>query len=118
MDRISVVEAINGFQQALKKRNIYAERIILFGSCCRGDFSEGSDIDLIVLSEDFDKMSYWERIEVLTDAITDVYEPIEALAVTPQEWEKGDSFLVEFAQDGEVFRFDAAPDTKPQGKKE
>jgi len=31
-----------------------------------------------------------------------MFAPIEAVAMTPEEWNRGDSFVVDFAQNGEV----------------
>lgn len=33
---------------------------------------------------------------------TKVFQPIEALAFTPEEWEYGDKIVLEFARQGEV----------------
>jgi hypothetical protein len=35
-------------------------------------------------------------------AINDLFEPIEAVAVAPEEWDRGESMLVEYAKAGEV----------------
>ena len=47
-------------------------------------------------------MGYWERIALLTDVIYDLFVPVEAVALTPDEWERGDSFVVDYARNGEV----------------
>jgi len=47
-------------------------------------------------------MDYWERIDVLSDAIYEVFKPIEAVALSPAEWEKGSSPVIEAAREGEV----------------
>ena len=46
--------------------------------------------------------SYWERIEILSDAIYEVFEPIEAVALTNEEWERGERMVVDYAKKGEV----------------
>lgn len=56
----------------------------------------------MVISESFSGKSYWERIDILTDAIYAVYAPVEAVAMTPRELEAGDSMIVDFARKGEV----------------
>ncbi len=39
---------------------------------------------------------------MLSDAIYEVMKPIEAGAMTSEEWEKGDSMITDFARKGEV----------------
>ncbi len=102
MDKKQVIEIINRFHNILVKNGIKPAKIILFGSFARGNYREDSDIDLVVVSDDFINKGYWERIDILTDAIYEIFEPIEATAMTCDEWEHGDSFIRDFAQDGEV----------------
>ena len=102
MDKNSIINIINRFTQLLQAQNIRPQKIILYGSCASGTNKEGSDIDIIVISDDFFKKDYWERIEILTEAIYQIFEPIEAVAMTPEEWERGDSFIVDYAKNGEI----------------
>ena len=89
-------------QQVLQKRGIKIERIVLYGSYAAGTQQAGSDIDLVVIANDFSGMDYWQRIGLLSDAIYEVFKPIEAVAMTRAEWERGESFIVDFARNGEV----------------
>ena len=59
-------------------------------------------IDVVVISDDFADKNYWERIDILSDAIYEVFEPIEAIAMTVKEWENGDSLIIDYAEKGEV----------------
>ena len=59
-------------------------------------------IDIVVISDDFAGMSYWERIDLLTDVIYEIFAPVEVVAFTCDEWERGDSFVTDFARHGEV----------------
>jgi predicted nucleotidyltransferase len=63
---------------------------------------EGSDIDILVISDDFSGKNYWERIDILSDAIYEIFEPIEAVALTVEEWEKGESAIVDYAKEGDI----------------
>ena len=101
MDKEAVLKIISRFRLALEGRGIRLSEMILFGSYATGNFHEGSDIDLIVISEDFEGMEYWDRINVLALAICDVFEPIEAIAKTPQEWLTQQSPLIEYAKTGQ-----------------
>ena len=104
MDKKTVISVINRFKKALEKRGIKEIQIILFGSWSKGNNREESDIDLIVLSDDFFGKSFWERTEILSSAILEVFEPIEAIAMTFQEWEKGDSPIIAYAGSGEIIQ--------------
>ncbi|HPD16762.1 MAG TPA: nucleotidyltransferase domain-containing protein [Planctomycetota bacterium] len=102
MDKRSVLAIIRRFRRALEKRGVEAPRIVLFGSWANGTAHPGSDIDLVVISETFQGKGYWERIDILTDAVYELFEPIEAVAFTPEEWERGDSLIADLARAGEA----------------
>jgi len=102
MDKDTVLDIIKRFKNAIETKGIKINKLILYGSYAKGSPERHSDIDLVVISEDFEGKSFWERIDILTDAIYEVFEPIEAIAMTPDEWEKGDSMICEFAKDGEM----------------
>lgn len=50
LDRI-----IKSFQRELKKMGIRSERVVVFGSYANGTAREDSDIDLFVVSRDWEK---------------------------------------------------------------
>ncbi|HLP46663.1 MAG TPA: nucleotidyltransferase domain-containing protein [Candidatus Deferrimicrobium sp.] len=101
MDKKSVLNIIDRFKNILEQK-VKITKIILFGSYARGNYNDNSDIDLIVISNDFAAMNYWERIDFLSGAIYEIFEPIEALLFTPSEWEKNTSLLNDYACDGET----------------
>jgi len=100
MDQATVLNIVARFREALGKQSIHNARLILFGSHARGDAHEGSDIDLVVVSNDFVGKDYWRRINILTEAIYEVFEPIQAVALTPEEWAAGELTICEYAKDG------------------
>lgn len=102
MDKSAVLEIIVNFKRAIESKGIRVNKLILFGSYVKGGYRESSDIDVVVISEDFNGKDYWERIDILSNAIYEVFAPIEAVAMTPLEWEKGESMIVDFAKSGEI----------------
>ncbi len=102
MDKSDILSLISRFRAALERNRINIDQIVLFGSWATNTQREGSDIDLVVISKDFDGKGYWERLDLLSDAIYEVFAPIEAVAFTPEEWEKKESFICEYARNGEV----------------
>jgi predicted nucleotidyltransferase len=102
MDKAAVVKIVDRLRQGLEARGIKVQRAILYGSYATGANKTGSDIDVVLISSDFAAKSYWERIDILADAIYEIFAPVEAVAMTPEEWERADSFLVDVARNGEV----------------
>jgi predicted nucleotidyltransferase len=108
MDKNDALKAASRFSEALVRLGVRASRIVLFGSYARETQREGSDIDIAVISEDFKGMDYWKRIDVMSKAIYEVFEPIEAVAFTPEEWKNGNSSIREYARDGVAVPLNAA----------
>ncbi|MBV6465276.1 MAG: nucleotidyltransferase domain-containing protein [Anaerolineae bacterium CFX3] len=82
LDRI-----IKSFQRELKKMGIRSERVVVFGSYANGTAREDSDIDLFVVSRDWEKYNLRERLEILGVAAVRILEPVQAQGVTPHEIE-------------------------------
>ncbi len=103
MDKSTILEILSRFKQTLETANgIRVDKLILYGSQAAGTAREDSDIDVVVISDDFSDKSYWQRINIISDAICTVFEPIEAVAMTLKEWESGSSFITDYARNGVV----------------
>lgn len=96
----AVLAIIKEFKDTLEAINIRVDQLILYGSHAAGSAREDSDIDLVVISRSFVDKSYWERINILSDAIYEVFAPIEASAFTPDEWKSKKSLITEYAKNG------------------
>lgn len=96
MDR-AVYRTIKDYKEILEDMGVKVKRIILYGSYALGSPGEDSDIDLVVISDDFEKLDLWERLTLLGRAAAMLRKPIEALGYTEEEFassEKG-SFLAD-----------------------
>ena len=100
MDQDAVLGTVRQFKQALESIDIKVEQLILYGSHAAGTAREDSDIDVVVISSSFSDKSYWQRIDILTEAIYKVFAPIEASAFTPEEWKAERSLIVDYARNG------------------
>lgn len=94
------MDIVKEFKMALESEHIEIEQLILYGSHAEGKAKEESDIDVVVISSSFSDKNYWERIDILTEAIYKIFEPIEASAFTPDEWKSNQSLLVDYAKNG------------------
>ncbi len=91
-----IEEIIQRYKAELKILGIDPQRVVLYGSYARGNPRDDSDIDLIVISKDFNKMNIRQRLETLGLAAGRVFEPIEALGYTDDELkDKKGTFLEE-----------------------
>jgi len=100
MDQDAALRTVRQFKEALESIGTKVEQLILYGSHAAGTAREDSDIDVVVISSSFSDKSYWQRIDILTEAIYQVFAPIEASAFTPEEWKAERSLLVDYARNG------------------
>ena len=86
------------------KQEYRAERVILFGSHARGDATEDSDVDLLVVAPT--KERFFERMASVRRLIRDLRDglPVSPIVLTPGELEKrrqaGDPFVWEILETG------------------
>ena len=102
MDKNAVLKILSRFRKALESKGTKINKMILFGSYAIGKYKEGRHFDVVVISGVFSGKDYWERIATLSDPIYELFEPIEAVAMTPEEWERKESLVVDYVKDGEV----------------
>ncbi|NLZ51938.1 MAG: nucleotidyltransferase domain-containing protein [Thermoanaerobacteraceae bacterium] len=81
-------DIVLSFIKALKSQDIMLEKVYLYGSQARGTSRPDSDIDLIIVSPTFSGMPFWRRWEIIGDVLAELMEPIEALALSPEEFEE------------------------------
>ena len=93
---------ISQFAKALEQR-VRVDQIILFGSWARGDATEDSDIDLLVVSPDFG-VSVLADMILLRECLPPHDVDVDTLARTPQQIAAAepDSFLATALEEGKV----------------
>ena len=77
MDKSAVVEIVDRFRRGLEARGIRPQKVILYGSYATGVATAVSDIDVVVISSDFSGKGYWERVEVMSDVIYEIFAPLD-----------------------------------------
>jgi predicted nucleotidyltransferase len=83
--RSEIADVIIRYCSQLGEMGIRVERALLFGSYACGAEREGSDIDVLIVSSDFSALNARKRLEYLGTAAARLWQPIEALACTPEE---------------------------------
>jgi len=98
-----IFSKIERYKQVVVER-LKPHAIILFGSFARGDFNEGSDVDVVVVA-DF-REPFLDRIRLLLDLNDEVRLPLEPVGYTPEEFSemfhKNNNFILEVVEKGRV----------------
>lgn len=91
MDKNTVITAINFFEKCLTDKGINISKIILFGSYANGTPDHESDIDLVIISNDFDGKNIFERAKLTKEAeiltIKKFLIPLDILTLSNKEFE-------------------------------
>ena len=81
-----LIKSLKKFLEKLGK-DINIEKVILFGSRARGDFNSQSDIDLIIVSDGFENMSFFERVKKVS-YYWEIDYPVDFICYSPKEFNK------------------------------
>ena len=99
-------EVVQFLFKCLKEKDLKISRIIVFGSQAKGTATEESDIDIIIISEDFKRKNLFKRADMTKDAeirtIRKFMVPLDIITMTPEEFENKTSLMAEYARKGEV----------------
>ena len=97
---------IEFFRDKLIEREVNVSKIILFGSQASGKTGVDSDIDIVVVSEDFRRKNIFRRVDLIKDAevqtIKKFMVPLDIITMTPEEYESRTSLIAEYAHHGRV----------------
>ncbi len=69
----------------LASEGIEVESLFLYGSQARGNATDDSDIDLVIISKNLAKFEPFERLEFLSKIAWKCDEPLEIIGYTPDE---------------------------------
>lgn len=84
--KIPHLKKIINFKKKIDK-DIHINKMLLFGSLARGNYKRWSDIDLLVVSEDFKNIKKVRRPVRLYDYWTYKY-PVDFFCYTPKEFKR------------------------------
>ena len=106
MDYREIEEIVNYFTDRLKAEAVQVNQIILFGSQSNGSANSESDIDLCVVSRDFEGKGILERAKMIRNAeiatIKKYLIPLDIINMTPEELANGVSLAAQFVSNGNV----------------
>lgn len=96
-DKISSI--IERFLEELKKNNIHIEQAVLFGSYAQGTFTTWSDIDLALVSSDFEGDRFKDRDKIRRIKLK-ISSDLEPIPYPPNEFTPDDPFVKQILKTG------------------
>jgi len=94
-------------KRLLERRGIEVHKIVVFGSYAKGKEKKESDIDIIIVSKDFENQDIFGRVETTAgihrELVEEIMIPVDIMYYSVKEWEKGNSLTINAAkQEGEI----------------
>jgi predicted nucleotidyltransferase len=100
----SILKSVQNYLAAVAANGISVERGVVFGSQATGHAREWSDIDLLVVSSQFDEMKDRSGINLLWRLAARIDSRIEPIPCGSRQWREDDSSaIIEIARrEGEM----------------
>lgn len=88
-ENIDSIKVVQDYARGLGQK-LRLKKVILFGSAVRGEMTYDSDLDVVVLSPDFEKLDFIKRLQFLSRARQGEARkiPMDILGYTEEEFEK------------------------------
>ena len=92
MDQTAINEIIHYLKESLINNGVRVDSIALFGSALSGEMHDGSDLDIILISEAFRDKDIFERSKLTMDSelmtLRKFKVPMDILNMSPEEFKQ------------------------------
>lgn len=95
-----IVEMIEKFIKLVEEDNIQIEKVILFGSYAKGNYTEDSDIDLAIISPDFKESEHIKNMSRLLLTASKLRADIQTIPYSVEEYNNPEGFIEEIINTG------------------
>jgi len=99
-------EIINFLLSNLKNDFVKVDKIVLFGSHINNTATEESDLDIGIISEDFNDKNIFERGKLVSNAermtIRKFMIPLDIVMLTPHELSNETTLIASYLKEGKV----------------
>ena len=89
----------------LRRSGVSVQKFVVFGSRARGEGNEDSDLDIAVVSSDYEGKDIFDRVRLAKKAVMATADrfviPLDIAHLTPEEYESRSSPIASFAHEGE-----------------
>ncbi len=98
MVKSNIRKIIDFLGECLKESGLNIAQIIILGSYAKGKATGDSDVDIVIISEDFKKKGIFDRAFLTKDAeiktIRKFLVPLDILTMTPEEWKRKSAMFI------------------------
>lgn len=98
----AIIIASRLLRSTFKQRKLKLNKLVLFGSYAARKNKRFSDIDLIVVSKDFRKKSYNQRVKLMKglnrSLVNALNKPVDVFYYSDEEWSRGESLIISEAK--------------------
>lgn len=95
-------EIVKILKKLLAERKVHFSKIILFGSQVKDKPKKESDIDIIILSKDFENKDIFERVRLMSgvhrEFVKTLMLPADIMYYSLSEWRRGSSLIIDMAK--------------------
>jgi len=92
------------FEARVKEHGLQKFRLIVFGSHATGRSHQGSDIDIAIVSDEFEGKDLFERAKMTQDAeiltVRTFKVPLDIITLSTREYNEAKSPVVEYVKQG------------------
>ncbi len=96
------IKIVNLIKSILKDKGINVSGVIMFGSQIKGSAVKDSDVDIIILSKDFEGKGIFEKVKMAQglhrSLVKQLLMSFDILYYSPSEWRKGASLIIDIAK--------------------
>ena len=107
MAEVTIAVVLDFLRSALQSNGVRVEKLVLFGSQAKGNAREDSDLDVALVSPDFEGKDIFERVDMTARANRETIRrfvvPLDLVLLAPDEYESRSSPVAAFAREGRVF---------------
>jgi len=98
--QLPVISIVHQFAEAVKKQGVPLREVYLFGSYARGEQKEWSDIDVALVSDDFEGVSFEDIKRFIDITIQKPYIFFELHTFNSADFEENNPFAQEIIKTG------------------
>ena len=95
----NIIKTLNKYVKELENNKYHIEQAILYGSYAKGSFNEWSDIDIVLISENFQGNRYIDEDNIM-DITLSVDRNISPLPFRPEDFTPDNLFVKEILKHG------------------